>query len=116
MRLGIVQTSLILRSAFAIFARLKFCKYRGMETFIIVLAILAGVIGIVGSILPALPGPPLGWVGLLLLYFWGNGTNAAGDPLSSKALIVWGVVVILVSVLDYIVPMYLTKATGGSKY
>ncbi len=87
-----------------------------METLIIVLAILAGVIGIIGSILPALPGPPLGWVGLLVLYFWGNGVNAAGDPLSTKALIVWGVVVVVVSVLDYIVPMFLTKATGGSKY
>ena len=48
-----------------------------MEITIIVLAILAGVLGIVGSIVPGLPGPPVSWVGMLLLYIWGNGVNAA---------------------------------------
>ncbi len=87
-----------------------------METLIIILAILAGVVGLVGSILPALPGPPLGWVGLLIIYIWGNGTNTVGDTISTNVLIVWGLVVVIVSVLDYIVPMYLTKATGGTRY
>ncbi len=87
-----------------------------METLIIVLAILAGIIGIAGSILPGLPGTPVSWVGLLLLYIWGNGTNAAGDPIALKGLIIWGVIVVIVSVIDYIVPMYFTKLTGGSKY
>ena len=81
-----------------------------------VLAILAGVIGIAGSILPGLPGTPVSWVGLLLLYIWGNGSDIVGDPLTLKALIVWGVVVAIVSVIDYIVPMYFTKVTGGSRY
>ena len=87
-----------------------------METLIIVLAILAGVVGIVGSILPGLPGPPVSWVGMLILYIWGTGTNAAGDPMTLNALIVWGVVVAIVTVIDYVVPMYFTKLTGGSKY
>lgn len=87
-----------------------------METLIIICAIVAGIIGIVGSILPGLPGAPFSWVGMLLLYIWGNGANAAGEPMSLTTLIVWGVVVVVVSVVDYIVPMYLTKATGGSKY
>ena len=87
-----------------------------MDTLIIILAILAGIIGIAGSILPGLPGAPFSWVGMLLLYVWGNGANAAGEPMSLTTLIVWGVVVVVVSVVDYIVPMYLTKATGGSKY
>ena len=68
-----------------------------METVVIILAVLAGIIGIAGSILPGLPGTPVSWVGLLVLYIWGNGTNAAGDPLSTKALIVWGIVVAIVS-------------------
>lgn len=87
-----------------------------METLIIILAIAAGIIGIAGSILPGLPGAPFSWIGLLILYIWGNGTNAAGDPMSLNTLIIWGVVVLVVSVVDYIVPMYLTKVTGGSKY
>lgn len=87
-----------------------------METLIIVLAILAGVLGIAGSILPGLPGTPISWVGMLLLYVWGSGVNAAGNPMSLQTLIIWGVVVLIVSVVDYVVPMYFTKLTGGSKY
>ena len=87
-----------------------------METLIIILAILAGVVGIAGSILPGLPGVPFSWLGMLILYIWGNGTNAAGDPMSTKTLVIWGVVVVVVSIIDYIVPMYFTKMTGGSKY
>ncbi len=87
-----------------------------MDLLISILAVVAGIIGIAGSILPGLPGTPVSWVGLLLLYIWGNGTNAAGDPMSLKTLIIWGVVVAIVSVVDYVVPMYFTKVTGGSKY
>ena len=87
-----------------------------METAIIILAILAGVLGIVGSVLPGLPGTPVSWVGLLLLYIWGSGVNGAGEPMTLQTLIVWGVVTVVVSVLDYLVPMWFTKLTGGSKY
>ena len=87
-----------------------------MEATIIVLAVLAGLIGIAGSILPGLPGTPVSWIGMLILYIWGNGVNGAGEPMSLNTLIVWGIVVVVVSVVDYVVPMYLTRATGGSKY
>ena len=87
-----------------------------MENLVIVLAILAGIIGIAGSILPGLPGTPVSWIGMLILYIWGNGVNAAGNPMSLGTLIAWGIVVAVVSVVDYVVPMYLTRATGGSKY
>lgn len=87
-----------------------------MDLLITILAVLAGVVGIVGSILPALPGPPIGWVGMLILYLWGNGVNADGEPMSMKTLIIWGIVVVVVSIIDYVVPMYFTKVTGGSKY
>ena len=80
------------------------------------MAILAGVLGVAGSILPGLPGTPVSWVGMLLLYVWGSGVNAAGNPMSLQTLIIWGVVVLIVSVVDYVVPMYFTKLTGGSKY
>ena len=87
-----------------------------MENLVIVLAILAGIIGIAGSILPGLPGTPVSWIGMLILYIWGNGVNAAGNPMSLGTLIAWGIVMAVVSVVDYVVPMYLTRATGGSKY
>ena len=87
-----------------------------MEITITILAVLAGLIGIAGSILPGLPGTPFSWIGMLILYVWGGGVNGAGNPMSLQTLIAWGVVVLVVSVIDYIVPMYLTRVTGGSKY
>lgn len=87
-----------------------------MDLIISILAIVAGIIGIAGSILPGLPGTPVSWIGMLLLYVWGAGTNAMGEEMSLKTLIVWGIIVAVVSVIDYIVPMYFTKITGGSKY
>lgn len=87
-----------------------------MDAIISILAILAGVVGIVGSILPGLPGTPVSWVGLLMLYIWGSGTDMAGESLSMRGLIIWLVIVAIVSVIDYVVPMWFTKVTGGSKY
>lgn len=87
-----------------------------MDIIVSILAILAGIIGIAGSILPGLPGTPVSWFGLLMLYIWGSGTNAAGEEMSLRTLIVWGVMVAIVSVVDYVVPMWFTKVTGGSKY
>ena len=81
-----------------------------METVIIILAILAGVMGIVGSIIPGLPGPPVSWVGLLLLFIWGP------EAVPIKALAIWGIVMVAVSVIDYLVPIYFTKMTGGSRF
>lgn len=76
-----------------------------------IIAIILGIVGIAGCILPALPGPPLSWGGLLLLYLWGN-----GDEISTSLLVTTAVITIAVSILDYIVPIKLTKVTGGSDY
>ena len=81
-----------------------------METVIVILAILLGLIGVAGSILPGLPGAPFSWIGLLILYIWGP------ESMPVSTLFIWGIVVALVSIVDYLVPMWLTKATGGSKY
>ena len=86
-----------------------------MSTVIAILAVLAGIIGIAGSILPGLPGPPVSWVGLMFLYFWGNGTDKAGDPMSLTFLLVWLAITIVVCIIDYVVPAYFTRVTGGSK-
>ena len=86
-----------------------------METFIAILALLLGLVGIIGSIAPGLPGPPLSWVGLLLLYLWGGGTDGGGDPMTLRFLLLWLAVTIVITIIDYIVPAYFTKLTGGSK-
>ncbi|MBO5545687.1 MAG: DUF456 domain-containing protein, partial [Bacteroidales bacterium] len=81
-----------------------------MNTFMIIVAVILGVVGIAGSILPGLPGPPLSWIGVLLIYFFG------GDPMSQTLLFVLLAVTIVVTVVDYLVPAWFTKVTGGSKY
>ena len=86
-----------------------------METVIAIIAIVLGIVGIIGSIVPGLPGPPVSWVGLLLLYIWGGGTHS-GHPLTLTLLLVWLAVTVVITVLDYVVPSYFTKVTGGSKY
>lgn len=74
-----------------------------------VLAIILGLLGLIGCILPVIPGPPLSWAALLLLYF------KEGSEMSLTFLLVWLAITVAVTVLDYIIPAYFTKVTGGSK-
>lgn len=80
-----------------------------MEIFLFILSAILIVIGIIGSVAPALPGPPLAYVGLLLLQF----TDKV--QFSTSFLVVWGIVVLAVAVLDYYFPIWTTKKVGGSK-
>jgi uncharacterized protein YqgC (DUF456 family) len=86
-----------------------------METTIAIIAVICGLVGIIGSIIPALPGPPVSWAGMLMLYFWG-GTNAAGESMSSTLLFTMLAITAVVQVVDYIVPIYFTKLGGGSRH
>ncbi len=76
---------------------------------LIVLAVVLALTGIVGAILPALPGPPLCWASLLIAYF------ACAPYVSSTVLWVMLALTILAQVLDYIAPIWMAKAGGGSK-
>ena len=80
-----------------------------MDIFLLILAGLCMLLAIVGSILPGLPGVPLAYVGL-----WIAQASERVD-FSWQTLAVWGVVTVLVSVLDYVVPAWGTKHFGGSK-
>ena len=74
-----------------------------------IIAIILGIIGLVGCILPVIPGPPLSWVGLLLLWF------THPDGLTPRLLIVWLVITVVVTILDYVAPAWITTKTGGSR-
>lgn len=87
-----------------------------MEIAISILAVAAGIIGIIGCILPGLPGTPVSWTGMLILYLWGSGTDRMGNEMSLTTLLVWLGIVVAVSVVDYFIPMYFTRITGGSRY
>lgn len=81
-----------------------------MDTFWLLMGGLLIVGGIIGSIVPFLPGPPLAYVGLLLQQL------RSDPPFTVKFLLIWAGITILVSVLDYFIPLYGTKKFGGSKY
>jgi len=81
-----------------------------MEHILLLLGFVLMIVGVLGSFLPVLPGPPISWVGLLLLYL----TKAV--PVSYTVLGITLVIAIVVGILDYIIPAKGTKRFGGSKY
>ena len=81
-----------------------------MEYILVPLAIICALIGIAGSVLPALPGPPLSFVGLLLLL------PCTGNGIETTTVIVTGIAAAIITVLDYVAPIWLAKKKGGSKY
>ena len=80
-----------------------------------ILAVILALVGILGSIVPGIPGPPISWVGLLMA-FLAKGVNGSGDPMSLTFLLVWLVVTVVVTVMDFVVPGMLTRVTGGHKF
>ena len=87
-----------------------------VNTIIIIIAILLGIVGIIGCVLPVIPGPPFSWLGMMVLYFWGSGTNSSGEKMSTTLLLVWLGITVFVTIIDYLIPSYLTKKAGGSVY
>jgi hypothetical protein len=80
-----------------------------MDYVLIGLGILLMAVGILGCVLPFLPGPPLNYIGLLMLHF------TSGYQFSNRFLLIWAMVTVTVFTLDYIIPVWGTKKFGGSK-
>lgn len=79
----------------------------------IILIILSGVcllLGLCGCILPALPGPPISYLGMILLH------STDKVQFTTTQLIVWLLVVIVIQLLDNFIPMLGTKYSRGSKW
>jgi uncharacterized protein YqgC (DUF456 family) len=81
-----------------------------MDTFWLVLGIILMLVGILGSILPLLPGPPLCYVALLLQQL------RSDIPFTAKFLWILAGITVVVTLLDYVIPLYGTRRYGGSKY
>lgn len=80
-----------------------------MDVVLLVIACLLLLAGLAGSVLPVLPGPPLGYVGLLLLKLGGYG------DFSVRFFVVWALVVVAVTLFDYFLPAWMTRIFGGSR-
>ena len=81
-----------------------------MDIFLIILGVLCLLAGLAGCFLPVLPGPPVSYVGLLLLHFTDK------IHFSTTHLILWAFLVIIVQVMDYVTPILGTTYSGGGKW
>ena len=80
-----------------------------METVIFIIALILLVLGLLGSMIPVLPGPPLSFIGILLIHFF------TGTQFSTSFLLTWAVIVILVFLLDYFMQVWGVKKFGGGR-
>ena len=81
-----------------------------MDIFLLVIAFIFLFVGIIGCIVPGLPGTPIAYAGLWIA----QATDKV--DFSWQMLLIWGIVVVVVSILDYFVPAWGTKRYGGTKY
>ena len=80
-----------------------------MDIFLLILGFILMLVGIIGSFLPILPGPPISWVGLLLLH------STSVIDMTWTFLGITLAIALLVFALDYIIPAIGTKKFGGTK-
>ncbi|OFY56915.1 MAG: hypothetical protein A2V50_05305 [Bacteroidetes bacterium RBG_19FT_COMBO_42_10] len=80
------------------------------DYILLILGIILMIIGIIGCLVPVLPGPPISYLGLILLHISRFG------QFSNTVLIALAAITIVVTILDYIVPIWGTRKFGGSKY
>ena len=80
-----------------------------MDIFLLFLGFCFLIIGLTGCILPAIPGPPLSYIALLTLQV----TRFA--DFSAKFLWITAIITVIVTVVDYILPVWGAKKFGGSR-
>jgi len=81
-----------------------------MDYLLLAVAIILMLLGIAGCLLPVLPGPPLTYLGLVVLHF------SRFADISKNLFIILGIIAVVVTVIDYVVPIWGTRQFGGSKY
>ena len=80
-----------------------------MVTVIFIIAFVLLILGLLGSIILGLPGPPLSFIGILLIHFF------TGTQFSTSFLLTWAVIVVLVFLLDYFMQVWGVKKFGGGR-
>ncbi|MCS6982258.1 MAG: DUF456 family protein [Flavobacteriales bacterium] len=80
-----------------------------MEYVWLGLAFLCMALGLLGAFLPVLPGPPLSFAGLMLLWFTDRATP------SVAATVGGGLSMLIITLLDYLLPTYYTKKFKSSQ-
>ena len=81
-----------------------------MTTALLVLAIILVVVGLAGTVLPALPGVPLIFGGLLLIAYLDNFSKVG-----VVTLVILGVLAVIAFAVDYVAAMMGAKRAGASR-
>lgn len=76
----------------------------------IVIAGVFVIIGVIGCIVPVIPGPPLSFFGLLILQLLDPA------PFSLKFMLLMAFLTIIVTGIDYMLPVWGAKKFGSSKW
>lgn len=84
-------------------------KQKDMDYLLIIVGAICIIVGLIGCFLPVLPGPPLSYLGLVLLHF------TSVSDFSWSFFLLWAIIVALVQVLDYYLPIWGTKKFGGGR-
>lgn len=80
-----------------------------MELIWTIIGFVFLIAGLLGSFLPVLPGPPISFIGLLLMYFLG------AHSVSVELLLFYGGACAVLMLLDYLLPIWTSKKFGGTK-
>ena len=80
-----------------------------MIKVLFIIAFVLLFLGLLGSMIPGLPGPPLSYIGILLIHFF------TGTQFSTSFLLTWAVIVVLVFLLDYFMQIWGVKKFGGGR-
>jgi uncharacterized protein YqgC (DUF456 family) len=83
-----------------------------LETIAIVIGSIFVLLGLAGCVLPILPGPVLSFVGLFLLAL----INHFSPPLTPTLMIVMAILTVVVTIGDYIIPLWGAKRYGATKW
>jgi uncharacterized protein YqgC (DUF456 family) len=81
-----------------------------MDIALILIGLILTLIGIIGCIVPAIPGPPLNYIAIIVLKF------VSDESFPFEFILIWGIIVIIITVMDYVLPVLGAKIFGVSKY
>ncbi|MDZ7606579.1 MAG: DUF456 domain-containing protein [Cyclobacteriaceae bacterium] len=80
-----------------------------MDFLLIFFGIILLIVGIAGCFIPAVPGPPVAFLSLLLLQF------RESPPFATTFLIILAIVVVIVAIIDHFIPVIGARKWGGSR-
>ena len=76
----------------------------------ITIGALCIIVGLIGSVAPIIPGPPLSYLGLLLLQL------KSDPPFTLTFMLIMAAVTLFVTIIDYMLPVWGAKKFGASRW